>query len=301
MNLKSLLCCLAALGFMVSGPTFASTAPREGPGRVYVVLWFDTEDYILPESDDAAKRVAEMLTGQGVRATFKVVGEKARTLERRGRGDVIAALRRHEIGYHSNLHSQHPTPAEYEATLDWVTGVEEFDYRERPGFDDVRRIFGQAPTCYGQPGSSWAPQAYAALEKWGVKVYLDEGTQVGLDGRPFWYGGLLNIFDTSEGSKLHPNADWSNIAQARSRFQEIHGRMTASPEGGVIPPAGVHRRDGDDPYLVVAADKGTAHLSDAANEVARAADFWLGDAFASGGSEGYDHKKYGITARGAFE
>ena len=69
----------------------------------------------------------------------------------------------------------------------------------------------------------------------------------------------------------------------------------------MLPPAGVVRRDGDDPYLVVAADKGTAHLSDAANAIALARDFWLGDAFASGGSEGYDHKKFAITARGAWE
>ena len=74
-----------------------------------------------------------------------------------------------------------------------------------------------------------------------------------------------------------------------------------APDGNVVPPAGVHRLDGDDPYLVVAADKGTAHLSDTANEIATARDFWLGDAFASGGSEGYDHKKYAITARGAWE
>jgi glutamate dehydrogenase len=71
--------------------------------------------------------------------------------------------------------------------------------------------------------------------------------------------------------------------------------------GKLLPPAGVVRRDGDDPYLVVAADKGTAHLSDAANAIALARDFWLGDAFASGGSEGYDHKKFAITARGAWE
>ncbi len=73
------------------------------------------------------------------------------------------------------------------------------------------------------------------------------------------------------------------------------------PDGGVRPPPGVRRLDGDDPYLVVAADKGTAHLSDTANEIALARDFWLGDAFASGGSEGYDHKRYAITARGAWE
>jgi glutamate dehydrogenase len=69
----------------------------------------------------------------------------------------------------------------------------------------------------------------------------------------------------------------------------------------VVPPKGVVRRDGDDPYLVVAADKGTATFSDTANEVAARYGFWLGDAFASGGSEGYDHKKMGITARGAWE
>jgi glutamate dehydrogenase len=70
---------------------------------------------------------------------------------------------------------------------------------------------------------------------------------------------------------------------------------------GVIPPMDVVRHEGDDPYLVVAADKGTATFSDIANELAIAHDYWLGDAFASGGSAGYDHKKIGITARGAWE
>lgn len=71
--------------------------------------------------------------------------------------------------------------------------------------------------------------------------------------------------------------------------------------GEVVPPADVVRHDEDDTYLVVAADKGTATFSDIANEVAESYDFWLGDAFASGGSAGYDHKKMGITARGAWE
>ena len=69
----------------------------------------------------------------------------------------------------------------------------------------------------------------------------------------------------------------------------------------VIPPSGVVRRDGDDPYLVVAADKGTATFSDIANGVSEDYGFWLDDAFASGGSAGYDHKEMGITARGAWE
>ncbi len=69
----------------------------------------------------------------------------------------------------------------------------------------------------------------------------------------------------------------------------------------VVPPRQVRRLDGDDPYLVVAADKGTATFSDFANGISREYGFWLGDAFASGGSAGYDHKKMGITARGAWE
>ncbi|OOK81073.1 bacterial NAD-glutamate dehydrogenase family protein [Mycobacterium kansasii] len=71
--------------------------------------------------------------------------------------------------------------------------------------------------------------------------------------------------------------------------------------GKVSPPPEVVRRDGDDAYLVVAADKGTATFSDIANDVAKSYGFWLGDAFASGGSVGYDHKAMGITARGAWE
>jgi glutamate dehydrogenase len=70
---------------------------------------------------------------------------------------------------------------------------------------------------------------------------------------------------------------------------------------GVIPPVNTVRHDGDDPYLVVAADKGTATFSDTANAISAEHKFWLDDAFASGGSVGYDHKKMGITARGAWE
>ena len=72
-------------------------------------------------------------------------------------------------------------------------------------------------------------------------------------------------------------------------------------DGKVVPPKGVLRHDGDDPYLVVAADKGTATFSDYANAISQEYGFWLGDAFASGGSAGYDHKKMAITARGAWE
>src|SRR3954470_3715979 len=139
---------------------------------VYVVLWFDTEDYIEPAADDAALRIATDLTAEGVRATFKVVGEKARLLEARGRTDVITALSKHTIGYHSNWHSVPPTPAEYLVRLGYLEGADEFERREGPGLADVKRIFGTQPVCYGQPGSSWGPQSNLALRKLGIPVYL---------------------------------------------------------------------------------------------------------------------------------
>ena len=100
----------------------------------------------------------------------------------------------------------------------------------------------------------------------GRDAFIEEGIKC----YKMFMGGLLDITDNLSGAKL-------------------------------IPPKDVVRRDGDDPYLVVAADKGTATFSDIANGVSADYGFWLGDAYASGGSVGYDHKKMGITARGAWE
>jgi len=97
----------------------------------------------------------------------------------------------------------------------------------------------------------------------------------------------------------------AHFAEVRGCYQQFIRAMLDVTDnikaGQVIPPERVVRLDGDDPYLVVAADKGTATFSDTANEIALDRGFWLGDAFASGGSAGYDHKKMGITARGAWE
>lgn len=226
----SRIACFVTLLLLACPIIFGQKPPS---AKVYIVLWFDTEDYILPPSDDAAKRLATFLTEQDIQATFKIVGEKARTLEGRHRADVIAALEKHAIGYHANTHSQHPTPAEYESLLDWETGVAEFTRRERPGFDDVQRIFGQKPCCYGQPGSSWAPQAFPALANWGVGLYLDEAEHVGLNGQPFYYGGLLNIFNTKEGPQLRPNDDWTNLEESKTKFHQFYEQMSSNG-GGLI-------------------------------------------------------------------
>lgn len=204
----------------------------EGP--VYVLLWFDVDDYIQPQSDEMAKRLAVYLTQEGVPATFKIDGEEARQLKLRGREDVITAIGQHEIGYLSNTYSQHPTVAEYEADLNWESGAEQFARRERPGYDDVAHTFRKAPQCYGQPGTAWAPQAFPALEKWGVHVYLGEGKQVGLRGKPFWYGGLLNVFNLRDGDFLRPDDTWSNLDFAKMRFQDTYVAMTSRKAGGVI-------------------------------------------------------------------
>ena len=202
-------------------------------GPVYVVLWFDTEDYIEPAADDAALRIATDLEKAGVRATFNVVGEKARVLESRGRRDVIRALAQHDIGYHNNFHSIQPTPALYLRSMGWLDGAAEFERRERPGVDDIRRIFGVTPSCYGQPGSSWGPQSYRALLRMGVPVYLDEGEQVGVDEQPFWMGGMLHVFHMGRYIIRPALNDENLLPQTFEKFDRAAEALEARG-GGVI-------------------------------------------------------------------
>jgi glutamate dehydrogenase len=104
----------------------------------------------------------------------------------------------------------------------------------------------------------------------------------------------------------HPPADRTALREevVRQYTTLMSGMLDITDNlvnGAVVQPTGVRILDGEDPYLVVAADKGTAALSDTANAISESYGFWLGDAFASGGSAGYDHKKLAITARGAWE
>jgi hypothetical protein len=222
---------LALLLALVLALAPAARAADAG-SKVYVILWLDTEDYILPASDDAALHLAEFLTREGIRATFKVVGEKARTLERRKRTDVIAALKKHEIGYHSNWHSVQPSPAMYCADLGWDDGVAEFDRRERPGFEDVKRIFGATPVCYGQPGSSWAPQSYGAMRRWGMRIYLDAGSHVNLDDRPCYYGGALNLYKLAYTLRTKLGGE-KDLREAEDQFAAARQKLLAE-HGGVV-------------------------------------------------------------------
>ena len=200
---------------------------------VYVTLWFDSEDYILPQDDEATKRLAEMLTRLDVRATFKVVGEKARVLEQRGRRDVIAALSRHDIGYHSNTHSQQPTIAVYLQNAGWEDGRAEFVRREIQGVRDLQRIFGVTPVAYGQPGSAWAPQTYPALHDMGIGMYLDEADHVGIDDQPFFYGGMLNVFKMRSNLARMELSGGASLAAGKERFTKSYEQLRRNG-GGTI-------------------------------------------------------------------
>jgi hypothetical protein len=232
--------------WLAGAPSLHAASAHDAGPEVRVILWFDTEDYLLPASDDAAMRVAQILTARGVRATFKVVGEKARVLERRGRQDVIAALKKHDIGYHSNLHSVHPTPAEYLAEMGWADGVAEFVRREKGGARDVMRIFGVSRlSCYGQPGSSWGPQAVAALPQIGVTAYVDEAEHVGFAERPFWYAGALNVFNMGRNLTRMDLHEADGREKGEAAFKAAYDRLRAEG-GGLIsiyyhPAEWVHR------------------------------------------------------------
>lgn len=207
--------------------------------RVFVVFWFDCEDFVTPESDDALKRLAEILASNGVRGVFKLVGEKLRSLERRGRWDVVEALKNHEIGFHTNYHSVHPTVAEYLKDMDLEKGMLEFERREGLGVKDIERVFGVKPSCYGQPGGAWAPQVYPALRRMGIPVYLDATEFIDLEGRPFWYCGVLNILSLrgSSGGVISLNFELGTpgfIEKALKEFDSVYARIIESGEWGIV-------------------------------------------------------------------
>ncbi|MFQ6095260.1 MAG: hypothetical protein ACE5NN_03870, partial [Candidatus Bathyarchaeia archaeon] len=113
---------------------------------VYIVFQFDTEDFITPEADDVLLDLTRILNKYNVRASFCIVGEKARELERRDRMDVISALKEHDIAYQSDLHSVHPTISEYLVDEDWDNGVKKAIAYEPPGISDLIRLFEVKPS-----------------------------------------------------------------------------------------------------------------------------------------------------------
>jgi peptidoglycan/xylan/chitin deacetylase (PgdA/CDA1 family) len=185
------LIALAALAVLVLG---AAGPGRAGKAKPFVVVTFDTEDYVTPESeriDDLPKWLAETMTEEGVTGTFFVIGEKARSLERRGRRDVIAAMARHDVGSHTNFGSIHPTVTEELEKAGWDDGVRLMRDQESAGIEELGRIFGVPVTTLARHGGSYGPQLVAAL---GSLAAGYQGSPARLPGHDVvWFCNALNF------------------------------------------------------------------------------------------------------------
>lgn len=174
---------------------FAAGCP--GPpkkSKTFLVVTFDVEDYITPEAehiDDIPKWLAEIMTEEGVTGTFFVIGEKARSLEKRGRRDVIAAMARHDIGSHTNFGSIHPTVTEKLEKSGWDDGVRRMLEQESAGIEGLARIFGVPVTTLARHGGSYGPQLAHAL---GLIKAGYQGSPASLPGYDVvWFCNALNF------------------------------------------------------------------------------------------------------------
>ncbi len=145
---------------------------------MYVTLFMDVEDPIALEADDIIQTCTDILTEEGVQATLCVVGEKARLLKQRGRQDIINAMKRHDIGFHSDLHSVHPTITEYLADKGWEEGVAEAIKREKPGVQAILDTYNLMPSCFAGPGNTWGPQICGAMEHLGIHAFVYAHTRI---------------------------------------------------------------------------------------------------------------------------
>ena len=157
-----------------------------------VIFSFDYENYVNPNADEAGQLYADLLARHGVRGCFMVVAERARALRARGRLDVVRALRRHDIAYHTDLHDVDPTPTERLDPLDWKAGLEYVLTTEVGGIRAVEEIFDQFPSAFTQPGSAWAPQMFVAARMLGIPVMTDSPFEAS-PGVPLWYCGALHV------------------------------------------------------------------------------------------------------------
>jgi peptidoglycan/xylan/chitin deacetylase (PgdA/CDA1 family) len=131
------------------------------------------------------------MTEEGITGTFFVIGEKARSLEKRGRGDVIAAMARHDIGSHTNFGSIHPTVTEELEKAGWDDGVRLMLAQESAGLKELERIFGLPVTTLARHGGSYGPQLVAALGRLGAGY---QGSPASLPGHDVvWFCNALNF------------------------------------------------------------------------------------------------------------
>lgn len=189
---------LVALGLVFAiGMVGSRSSPNS---QMALVLNFDVEDYTTPASegiDEIPKWLAEIMSQEGVTGTFFVIGEKARSLESRGRRDVIAAMAKHDIGSHTNHGSIHPTITEQLEKAGWEDGVRLMVEQESAGIRDLERIFGVSVRTLARHGGSYGPQLVCALGK--MKAGYS-GSPVSLPGRDVvWFCNALNFTGQYDG------------------------------------------------------------------------------------------------------
>ena len=167
------------------------------PARIPTALCFDVEDLVAPESDDAVHWMAEMLAQHGLTGSFMIVGEKARLWERRGRRDVVEALKKHHLAFHSTWHSVHPTTSEICLDRDFRDGIEALWDWDREGFADAQRILGRPLIGWARTGQSWSPSVMGLMGRMGRGYAY---SLVRLPGHDVcWYANCLGFHGTGVG------------------------------------------------------------------------------------------------------
>lgn len=205
---------------------------------IKVLLWWDTEDYINPESDEALRLLLQVHRDRQAPAVWKMVGEKSRALRQRGRQDIVELMADPlcEIGYHTDFHSAHPTVGEYTADLDWAEGVATMLARESQGLRDTQALLGKPVLCYGQPGASYTPHAYGAMAAWDIPAYLGDAAYLGLDDRPCYIMGRLSISWMAGAHGIFPARQGAAAMDVATRT--INGHLIQPPAGRLISQGG---------------------------------------------------------------
>jgi hypothetical protein len=158
----------------------------------------DIEDVIVPEEgglDDFVKEMADVLSGEGIAGTFNLIGDKVRLWQKRGRGDVIAALARHDIGSHTSKGTSHPTVFEYLEDKNWEDGIRECEKRERAYFDELSAVFHKKNPHYASHITVGDPAQFMCFLKNLGKACVFSCFNIPEypRRRAVWYCGALNF------------------------------------------------------------------------------------------------------------
>jgi hypothetical protein len=177
--------------------TTDAESPTSRADRVPAALCFDVEDLVAPESDDAVLWLAEILAEYGLTGSFMVVGEKARLWEQRERRDVIEALKKHHVSFHSTWHSVHPTTTEICLDKNFSQGMDALWDWDRQGWADAERILGRPLLGWARTGSSWSPSVMGLMGRMGRSYAY---SLVRLPGHNVcWYAGCLGFYGEGVG------------------------------------------------------------------------------------------------------